>query len=80
MLRSAGIAHTVYGEMEVNIDMVIVTVIEYGGAIREKILVAETEDALLVTTRDEWDASQRDARTPVTVGFRKEYEVSRQSI
>jgi hypothetical protein len=50
-----------------------VTVIEFGGTITEKILVEDRGHVLMVTTEEEWEASQRESRPPVTVGFKKEY-------
>lgn len=53
-----------------------VTVVQYGGSIAEKIVVEERVDLLIVTTEDEWKASQQENRPPVAVGFRREYVVS----
>jgi hypothetical protein len=53
-----------------------VTVKVYGGKIAEKILVEDRGEVLLVTTEDEWIASEAENRVPVSVGFRREYLVS----
>jgi hypothetical protein len=50
-----------------------VTVVQFGGAIAEKIVVEDRGDVLLVTTEEEWLASQAENRAPITVGFKKEY-------
>jgi hypothetical protein len=54
-----------------------VTVIQYGGTIAEKILVEDRGDVLLVTTEEEWNASQSENRAPISVGFKAEYIVKR---
>lgn len=54
-----------------------VTVIQYGGTIAEKILVEDRGDVLLVTTEEEWRASEIEQRSPISVGFRKEYVTDR---
>jgi hypothetical protein len=50
-----------------------VTVIQFGGTISTKILVEDKGDVLLVTSEEEWEASQRESRSPVVVGFRREF-------
>lgn len=50
-----------------------VTVVEYGGTISTKILVEDRSDVLIVTSEKEWEASQRESRAPVVVGFRREF-------
>lgn len=52
-----------------------VTVVEFGGAITEKILVKDCGEVLLVTTEEEWMASKAENRPPISVGFRREYMV-----
>ena len=54
-----------------------VTVRVFGGATEEKILVNEEENVLIVTTEEEFKASERENRPPVAVGFRLEYLVKR---
>ncbi len=50
-----------------------VTVIEFGGTISTKILVEDRGDVLILTSEKEWEASQRESRAPVVVGFRREF-------
>jgi hypothetical protein len=50
-----------------------VTVIQFGGTISTKILIEDKGDVLVVTSQEEWEASQRESRAPVVVGFRREY-------
>ena len=52
-----------------------VTVIQYGGVFAEKILVEDRGEVLIVTTEEEWEASKREGRPPISVGFRREYLV-----
>jgi len=59
--------------VRVNIDIKRVTVREFGDVLAEKIIMDDLGDVLLVTTELEWEASQRERRPPVSVGFRKEY-------
>jgi hypothetical protein len=56
--------------------MKYVTVIQFGGAIVEKVLVKDLGDVVLVTTEDEWVASQNEARAPISIGFKREYVTS----
>lgn len=51
----------------------MVTVKEYGDKVSQKVLVEEREGVLIVTTKEEWDRSQRESRAPIVVGFRREY-------
>lgn len=50
-------------------------VVQYGGTIAEKVVVEDKGEVLVVTTPEEWAASQREKREPVVVGFRREYVV-----
>ena len=50
-----------------------VTVVEFGGTISTKILVENRGDVLVVTREEEWEASQKESRPPIVVGFRREY-------
>lgn len=52
-----------------------VKVIEWGGAISEKVLVEDSGSILILTTEEEWEASFRERRPPCTVGFKREYLV-----
>ncbi len=52
-----------------------VRLIVYGGTIAEKILVEERGDVLIVTTEEEFEAAKVENRTPVVVGFRRQYLV-----
>jgi hypothetical protein len=52
-----------------------VTVVEFGGTISTKVLVEDLGAVLVVTSEREWEASQREAREPVVVGFRREFVV-----
>jgi hypothetical protein len=54
-----------------------VTVIVFGGAVEEKILVEDRGNVLLVTTEEEFALSVVQNRPPVAVGFRLEYLVER---
>lgn len=54
---------------------VIVTV--YGGAIEEKILVEDRGEVLIVTTEEEFQSAKIENRTPVVVGFRREYLINK---
>jgi len=56
--------------------MKTVTVIVYGGAIEEKILVEDRGDVLIVTTAEEWRAAETENRAPIVVGFKREYLVT----
>jgi hypothetical protein len=58
-------------------DIRKVTVVQYGGMIAEKILIEDRGDVLVVTTEEEWNASQRENRPPISVGFKAEYVVNR---
>ncbi len=52
-----------------------VTVCQYGGTIAEKVVVQDLGDVLILTTEEEWEASQRENRDPVTVGFKRQYAI-----
>jgi hypothetical protein len=62
-------------EMRYKANMERVTVVQFGGAIVEKILVEDLGSVLLVMTEEEWSASQVENRAPVSVGFKREYVV-----
>jgi len=54
-----------------------VTVRQFDGSVAEKIVVEEHDDLLVVTTEEEWKAALREHRSPVSVGFRREYVVNK---
>jgi hypothetical protein len=50
-----------------------VTVVQFGGTISTKILIEDRGSVLILTSEQEWEASQKEGRVPVVVGFRREY-------
>jgi hypothetical protein len=53
-----------------------VSVIQYGGIVIDRVLVAVENGYLFVCKPEEWEAAQREEREPTCIGFREEYLVS----
>jgi hypothetical protein len=54
----------------------IVSVMQYGDKIIDRVLVAVENGYLFVCKPEEWDAAHREGREPICIGFRAEYWVA----